>query len=139
MLLNATRIPARVDGEGNLLRLQEQDRARWNQGMIARGMLHLARSAAGEEITEYHSKHQLNEGTTTKPTPRPVPLNATSLEPLSVTMCRLAVFAPALLGSKVIFTVRDAPGAKAVCPVSDLWMNSAGFAPVSVTLVTLKV
>ena len=54
MLLNAARIPARVDGEGNLLRLQEQDRTRWNQPMIARGMFHLAQSAAGDEITEYH-------------------------------------------------------------------------------------
>jgi len=54
MLLNAARIPARVDDKGNLLRLQEQDRARWNQPMIARGLLHLAQSAAGNEITEYH-------------------------------------------------------------------------------------
>lgn len=54
MLLNAARIPARVDGEGNLLRLQEQDRTRWNQPMIARGMFHLAHSAAGHELGEYH-------------------------------------------------------------------------------------
>src|SRR5881628_3635863 len=47
MLLNAARIPARVDQEGNLLRLQEQDRTRWDQPMIARGMFHLAESAAG--------------------------------------------------------------------------------------------
>ena len=54
MLLNAARIPARVDDEGNLLRLEEQDRTRWNQPMIARGMFHLARSATGEEISVYH-------------------------------------------------------------------------------------
>lgn len=54
MLLNAARIPSRVDGEGNLLRLQEQDRWRWNQPMIARGMFHIAQSAAGREISEYH-------------------------------------------------------------------------------------
>ena len=54
MLLNTARIPARLDGEGNLLRLQEQDRSQWNQPMIARGMLHFAKSAAGHEITEYH-------------------------------------------------------------------------------------
>ena len=54
MLLNGARIPTRVDGEGNLLRLQEQDRTRWDQPMIARGMFHFARSAAGEAITEYH-------------------------------------------------------------------------------------
>jgi len=54
MLLNAARIPTRVDGEGNLLRLQDQDRTRWDQAMIAQGMFHFARSAAGEELTEYH-------------------------------------------------------------------------------------
>jgi RNA polymerase sigma-70 factor (ECF subfamily) len=54
MLLNAARFPTRSDCEGNLLRLKEQDRTRWDQGMIARGMFHLAQSAEGEEITEYH-------------------------------------------------------------------------------------
>ncbi len=54
MLLNAARLPTRVDTDGNLLRLQEQDRTRWDQPMIARAMLHFAQSAAGEAITEYH-------------------------------------------------------------------------------------
>ncbi|MGH7953293.1 MAG: RNA polymerase sigma factor [Limisphaerales bacterium] len=48
MLLNAARTPARVDDEGNLLRLREQDRSKWNQPMIARGMFHLAQSARVE-------------------------------------------------------------------------------------------
>lgn len=54
MLLNAARIPSRTDREGNLLRLQEQDRSRWHHPMIARGMFHLAQSAAGDELSEYH-------------------------------------------------------------------------------------
>jgi RNA polymerase sigma factor (sigma-70 family) len=54
MLLNAARIPTRLDSDGNLLRLKEQDRKRWNQTMIARGMLHFAQSAAGDELSEYH-------------------------------------------------------------------------------------
>jgi len=54
MLLNAARIPAREDNEGNLLRLQEQDRTRWNQAVITRGMFHLRESAAGADVTEYH-------------------------------------------------------------------------------------
>jgi RNA polymerase sigma-70 factor (ECF subfamily) len=54
MLLNAARLPARVDGEGSLLRLEEQDQSRWDRSMMARGMFHLAESAAGEEISEYH-------------------------------------------------------------------------------------
>ena len=54
MLLNSGRIPSRVDVDGNLLRLQDQDRNLWDRAMIARGMLHLAQSAEGNEISEYH-------------------------------------------------------------------------------------
>jgi RNA polymerase sigma-70 factor (ECF subfamily) len=54
MLLNAARLPARVDVAGNLLRLRDQDRSLWDRGMIARGHYHLAQSAAGSEITVYH-------------------------------------------------------------------------------------
>jgi RNA polymerase sigma factor (sigma-70 family) len=54
MLLNAARNPTRLDSEGNLLRLKEQDRSRWDKSMIARGMFHFAQSAAGDELSEYH-------------------------------------------------------------------------------------
>jgi len=54
MLLNGARFPTRVDADGQLLRLKDQDRARWDRGMIARGMFHLARSSTGAEISEYH-------------------------------------------------------------------------------------
>jgi RNA polymerase sigma factor (sigma-70 family) len=54
MLLNSARIPSRVDVDGNLLRLQDQDRSLWDRSMMARGLLHLAHSAEGNEITEYH-------------------------------------------------------------------------------------
>src|SRR6266704_4686131 len=54
MLLNTARISTRQDGEGNLLRLNEQNRTQWDQSMIARGMFHLTRSADGDEISEYH-------------------------------------------------------------------------------------
>jgi RNA polymerase sigma-70 factor (ECF subfamily) len=54
MLLNAARTPARIDDEGHLLRLREQDRTRWDRSLIARGMLHLGQSAAGSEISQYH-------------------------------------------------------------------------------------
>jgi RNA polymerase sigma-70 factor (ECF subfamily) len=54
MLMNAARSPSRVDDEGNLLRLEEQDRSLWNQQMIATGMFHFGKSAAGKELTEYH-------------------------------------------------------------------------------------
>jgi RNA polymerase sigma factor (sigma-70 family) len=54
MLFNAARIPTRQDSEGNLLRLKEQDRARWDKSMIARGMFHLVQSATGDDLSEYH-------------------------------------------------------------------------------------
>src|ERR1043166_3320312 len=54
MLLNGARLRARVDEQGNILRLKEQDRSRWNKAMIARGMFHLAQSAAGNQWGEYH-------------------------------------------------------------------------------------
>lgn len=54
MLLNGARLTTRTDAEGNILRLEEQDRSRWSQPMIARGLFHLAQSAAGTEISEYH-------------------------------------------------------------------------------------
>jgi RNA polymerase sigma factor (sigma-70 family) len=54
MLFNNARTPARMDDEGNLLLLRDQDRAKWDQSMIARGMFHLAQSAAGGDLTEYH-------------------------------------------------------------------------------------
>src|SRR4029077_16657619 len=44
----------REDDQGNLLRLEEQDRTRWDQTMIARGMSRLNESATGGEISEYH-------------------------------------------------------------------------------------
>ena len=54
MLFNAARLAAREDDRGNLLRLEEQDRTRWDQAMIARGMSHLSESAAGGVVSEYH-------------------------------------------------------------------------------------
>jgi len=54
MLLNGARLTARLDAGGNILRLEEQDRSRWDQPMIARGMYHLVQSTAGAEISEYH-------------------------------------------------------------------------------------
>ena len=54
MLLNAARLPARVDEEGNILRLKEQERSKWSRPMIERGILHLGHAAAGDELSEYH-------------------------------------------------------------------------------------
>jgi RNA polymerase sigma-70 factor (ECF subfamily) len=54
MLLNGARLPARVDPDGNILRLEEQNRSQWDQAMIARGLYHLVQSMTGDEASEYH-------------------------------------------------------------------------------------
>jgi RNA polymerase sigma-70 factor (ECF subfamily) len=54
MLLDAARLPARVDAEGHLSSLFDQDRSRWDAQMIAEGQRLLDLSATGTELTEYH-------------------------------------------------------------------------------------
>lgn len=54
MLLTAARFPTRVDEDGALLRLDDQDRSRWDQAMIDRGLAHLAQAAQGGDLSEYH-------------------------------------------------------------------------------------
>jgi RNA polymerase sigma factor (sigma-70 family) len=54
MLLNGARLGSRLDSDGNILRLKEQDRSSWDQTMIARGLFHLMQSMAGDEVSEYH-------------------------------------------------------------------------------------
>ena len=54
MCLNAARLPARVDGSGNLTSLFDQDRSRWDSQLVAEGLKLLELSATGSELTEYH-------------------------------------------------------------------------------------
>ncbi len=54
MFLQASRLPARVDDDGNLLRLIDQDRSLWDQELIRAGLAHLQQSAGGAELSEYH-------------------------------------------------------------------------------------
>ncbi|HST03991.1 MAG TPA: sigma-70 family RNA polymerase sigma factor [Chloroflexia bacterium] len=54
MLLQASRLPARTDDGGEILLLQEQDRSLWDRTLIKMGLVELARSAEGDQISEYH-------------------------------------------------------------------------------------
>ncbi len=56
MHLHAARLAARQDGEGGLLLLEEQDRARWNRQQMAHGAEWLARSAGGDQFSRYHAE-----------------------------------------------------------------------------------
>jgi len=54
MLLHAARFPARVDSEGTLFLLRDQDRSKWDRSAIAEGMRALDRAADGDTITAFH-------------------------------------------------------------------------------------
>jgi RNA polymerase sigma-70 factor (ECF subfamily) len=54
MLLTAARFPTRVDEHGDLLRLDDQDRSKWDQSLIECGLSQLVEAAQGNELSEYH-------------------------------------------------------------------------------------
>ena len=54
MCLHAARLPARADAAGDLSALADQDRSAWDARLVAAGLAHLERSAAGREVTAYH-------------------------------------------------------------------------------------
>ena len=54
MFLTSARFPTRLDDDGDLLRLDDQNRAQWDRSLISRGLLHLAQAAQGRELTAYH-------------------------------------------------------------------------------------
>jgi predicted RNA polymerase sigma factor len=54
MYLNAAKLPARLDAAGDLLALAEQDRSRWDAGLIAEGLALFESSAAGDELSAFH-------------------------------------------------------------------------------------
>jgi len=53
-LLQAARLSSRVDAAGDLVPLDRQDRARWDQAMIADGLEHLGRAATGDVVSPFH-------------------------------------------------------------------------------------
>jgi RNA polymerase sigma-70 factor (ECF subfamily) len=54
MALQAARLPARTDEAGDLILLEDQDRTRWDQQLIAIGFRYFDRSIGGQEVSEYH-------------------------------------------------------------------------------------
>jgi RNA polymerase sigma factor (sigma-70 family) len=49
----ASRNEARLDADGNILLLKQQDRNKWNQALIDKGIFHLEASASGEQVSRY--------------------------------------------------------------------------------------
>jgi RNA polymerase sigma-70 factor (ECF subfamily) len=56
MHLHLARITSRQDGTGGLLLLEEQNRSRWDQDEIHRGLSWLARAATGSVFSRYHAE-----------------------------------------------------------------------------------
>ena len=55
----AARLVARTDVQGDLLLLADQDRSKWDNRMLAAGLRHFSRAAAGDEFTEYHLEAEI--------------------------------------------------------------------------------
>ncbi len=58
-LLQTARSPSRFDENGDVLRLEEQDRTRWDRRLMAAGLRQLARSASGDQLSEYHIEAEI--------------------------------------------------------------------------------
>jgi RNA polymerase sigma-70 factor (ECF subfamily) len=51
---DTARLGTRVDDQGVFIPLEDQDRSRWDRGLIERGLAHLARSATGDQMSRWH-------------------------------------------------------------------------------------
>jgi RNA polymerase sigma factor (sigma-70 family) len=54
MLFHAARLESRLDGDGHILLLEEQERTRWDWGLIRRAQEFLAESADGTAVSTFH-------------------------------------------------------------------------------------
>jgi predicted RNA polymerase sigma factor len=69
MHFHASRFPARVDAEGNLVTLADQDRSLWNHRFIEHGMRCLAASAEGDDASPYHYEAAIAAAHAMSPSP----------------------------------------------------------------------
>src|SRR5262245_32391864 len=56
MALLAARFPARVDEAGDLVLLDDQNRALWDERLLALGFRHFDRSMNGDEVSAFHAQ-----------------------------------------------------------------------------------
>jgi RNA polymerase sigma-70 factor (ECF subfamily) len=64
----AAHLETRVDRDGNLLLLAEQERSQWDQALLARGALELEQAAQGDELSAYHLQAGIAAVHATSPT-----------------------------------------------------------------------
>jgi len=58
-LFQGARLSSRCDHNGELLLLSEQDHSLWDVRILRRGLEHFRRSAAGDELTDYHLEAEI--------------------------------------------------------------------------------
>jgi RNA polymerase sigma-70 factor (ECF subfamily) len=51
---DAARLPGRVDADGFLIKLESQDRTKWDRTLIEKGFHFLEKSASGKELSAFH-------------------------------------------------------------------------------------
>ena len=54
MCFHAARLDARLDDNGYIILLKEQDRSKWDRSLISKGYEYLNESSEGDELSEYH-------------------------------------------------------------------------------------
>jgi RNA polymerase sigma factor (sigma-70 family) len=54
LLFHSARIPGRFNKDGEILLLRDQERSAWDKQLISSAMQHLAESARGSELSQYH-------------------------------------------------------------------------------------
>lgn len=54
MCLNAARLKARINPDGEIVRLHQQDRSQWDTALIQDGILALGAASSGESVSPYH-------------------------------------------------------------------------------------
>src|SRR5262249_7599099 len=54
LCFHASRMPARLADDGSLLLIQEQDRSRWDGGLVSEAFQCLNRAGAGDELSRFH-------------------------------------------------------------------------------------
>jgi RNA polymerase sigma factor (sigma-70 family) len=54
MCFHAARLDARLDDNGFIILLKEQDRTKWDKSLISKGYEYLNESSEGDELSEYH-------------------------------------------------------------------------------------
>jgi RNA polymerase sigma factor (sigma-70 family) len=109
MCLTAARLPSRVDADGDLVSLRDQDRSLWDRGLIEEGQRLLNASATGDELSEYHLEAAIAAVHANAPSARETPW--AEIVELYDLLLRVRPSPVAALGRAIAIGQRDGAGA----------------------------